>query len=75
MAPEVISQSGLGRFSDIWSVGCTVLEMASGKPPWIEFSSDNPLKLMQHIAYSKQSPKIPEGLSDAARDFLEKCFS
>lgn len=34
MAPEVVMQKELGRFSDIWSVGCVVIEMATGRPPW-----------------------------------------
>merc|ERR1712178_635297 len=72
MAPEVIKQEGHGRRADIWSVGCTVVEMACGKPPWSELS--NQLTAMFTIATSEEPPEIPDSLSEQAHTFITQCF-
>ena len=36
MAPEVIELKGASTKSDIWSLGCTVIELLTGRPPYGE---------------------------------------
>lgn len=43
MAPEVFMKNndcGHGRASDVWSIGCCIVEMASGRRPWPELDSN-----------------------------------
>ncbi|KAJ7407411.1 mitogen-activated protein kinase kinase kinase 19 [Willisornis vidua] len=73
MAPEVISESGYGRKSDIWSVGCTVFEMATGKPP---LASMGRIAAMFYIgAHRGLMPSLPGGFSSAAVDFVHACLT
>ncbi|CAN0897121.1 Mitogen-activated protein kinase kinase kinase ANP1 [Linum grandiflorum] len=72
MAPEVIRQTGHSFSADIWSVGCTVIEMATGKPPWSQKYEE--VAALFHIGSTKSHPEIPEHLSDEAKDFLLKCL-
>eukprot|EP01017_Pseudomicrothorax_dubius_P018640 TRINITY_DN2058_c0_g2_i2.p1 TRINITY_DN2058_c0_g2~~TRINITY_DN2058_c0_g2_i2.p1 ORF type:complete len:295 (-),score=56.09 TRINITY_DN2058_c0_g2_i2:226-1110(-) len=72
MAPEVIKQTGHGRAADIWSLGCTIVEMATGKPPFSEHS--NMITAMYLIGNGKAIPAIPKNLSPEGADFLRGCF-
>lgn len=72
MAPEVAQGKEQGFPADIWSLGCTVIEMASGASPWPNVT--DPATLLYTIAFSDDSPPIPDSLSDQAKDFLEKCL-
>lgn len=72
MAPEVVKYNKYCRFSDIWSLGCTIIEMATGCPPWSKYT--NPTSAMYHIGNPNESPEIPEFLSENAKDFLRKCL-
>lgn len=74
MAPEVVKETGYGRRSDIWSFGCTILEMATGKLPWSHYQFDNPVAVLMKIALSDEIPLIPETLSDDLKDFLSLCL-
>ncbi|KAK1416971.1 hypothetical protein QVD17_26091 [Tagetes erecta] len=72
MAPEVILQTGHSFSADIWSVGCTVIEMATGKPPWSQQYQE--VAALFHIGTTKAHPPIPDHLSADAKDFLLKCL-
>ncbi|KAL2244068.1 UNVERIFIED_CONTAM: Mitogen-activated protein kinase kinase kinase NPK1 [Sesamum indicum] len=72
MAPEVIVQSGHSYSADIWSVGCTVIEMATGKAPWSQQYQE--VAALFYVGTTKSHPPIPEHLSAEAKDFLLKCL-
>ncbi|XLS63446.1 hypothetical protein HN51_017674 [Arachis hypogaea] len=76
MAPEVMkaaikneSNPDVAMGIDIWSLGCTIIEMLSGKPPWSDLEGPSAMfKVLQ------STPPIPESLSSVGKDFLQQCF-
>nr|XP_029122490.1 mitogen-activated protein kinase kinase kinase 3 isoform X2 [Elaeis guineensis] len=72
MAPEVIMNGkGYNLSVDIWSLGCTILEMATSKPPWSQYEG---VAAIFKIGNSKDIPEIPEHLSSDAKSFLRRCL-
>ncbi|KAI8374897.1 kinase-like domain-containing protein [Blakeslea trispora] len=70
MAPEVVKNEPYSAKVDIWSLGCTVIEMLTGQRPWIAF---NQIAALYNLG-KLNSPTIPNCISEQARDFLEQCF-
>ncbi|BFG37892.1 hypothetical protein CerSpe_241650 [Prunus speciosa] len=70
MSPEVFkankSAQGYGIAADIWSLGCTVLEMLTGTAP--DHSCDAERALYSIL------PKIPVSLPTHPRDFIQRCL-
>ncbi|XP_026865823.2 mitogen-activated protein kinase kinase kinase 19 isoform X2 [Electrophorus electricus] len=72
MAPEVINETGHGRKSDIWSLGCTVFEMATGKPPLAHMGK---MAALFYIGARKGlMPPLPDDFSEEAKGFVQACL-
>lgn len=70
---QVINDTGYGRKSDIWSIGCTVFEMATGKPPLAHM--DKMAALFYIGAERGEMPTLPEKFSNEAKNFVQICLT
>lgn len=70
IAPEMIEGRPYSKSVDIWSLGCTVIELATGKRPYHH--------LRPHIAMFRMTqdrmPPIPKTTSPVLRNFLRTCW-
>ncbi|KAJ3202679.1 hypothetical protein HDU82_007178 [Entophlyctis luteolus] len=65
-------KKGYSAKVDIWSLGCVVLEMLSGKAPWHEVSQA--LQVILHLGHGKR-PAFPTELPESAQAFLDSAFT
>ncbi|CAD7966999.1 unnamed protein product [Amoebophrya sp. A120] len=86
IAPECLPDFGPGRGSnfskgsDIWSLGCLLLEMVSGTPPYSAIPSIarlNDFQILSWLQAGKHIPPAPEKMNSASlefRDFCQMCL-
>uniref|UniRef100_A0A1J3JQL7 Mitogen-activated protein kinase kinase kinase YODA n=1 Tax=Noccaea caerulescens TaxID=107243 RepID=A0A1J3JQL7_NOCCA len=75
MAPESVNHGEFESPADVWALGCSVVEMSSGKTAWcLEEGITNAMSLMVRIGSGEEVPGIPVELSEEGKDFVRKCF-
>lgn len=74
MAPETVVDNVQDPSSDIWALGCVVLEMFTGKHPWDRKPDLNDEDILRLISDKFESPTIPTGISKEGKEFLKGCL-
>ncbi|CAF3704858.1 unnamed protein product, partial [Rotaria sordida] len=70
--PEYVYQS------DIWALGCTIIEMLTGKLPWTNVTRPHEERIyIQNQLLAKKGPPIPDELKTEheAYDFIQLCLT
>ena len=80
MGPEAFDPEefgGITQGSDIWALGCCLVEMLAGKPPWVhaDGSAVPYMQIMRRVCDKKETPPFPDGLPMILNGLLLRCFA
>lgn len=72
MAPEILRRTGHSISADVWSLGCLVIEMLTGRAPYTVLTQD----FEEIIGYivTGVPPPLPKTRSEECEDFLNCCL-
>ncbi|KAJ9689392.1 hypothetical protein PVL29_014871 [Vitis rotundifolia] len=71
MSPELLTHNMQCWLSDIWVLGCVVIEMMTGKQVWSCEQFEGVGDLLRRITYCPEFPEFPSNISEQERHFLE----
>ena len=71
-APEVLTNQYYGTKCDIWSLGCSIIEMG-GLEPW-NGALNGYYQYIEIVGKSEELPEIPTQFSNELKDFILQCL-
>ncbi|XP_015767799.1 PREDICTED: mitogen-activated protein kinase kinase kinase 2-like [Acropora digitifera] len=74
-SPEMLTNKRFGRNTDIWSVGCTVIEMLTSYPPLMDHENQHLIDVQRMYMIAHRELKPPDSCSPLACRFLKRCLS
>jgi hypothetical protein len=69
MAPEAF-EPPFGAEVDVWSMGCLIVEMSTGSPPWADL---NMQQIMMAVSVRRRAPDVPDTVP--AAETVRRCFA
>lgn len=71
MAPEIVENKNYDGKVDIWSLGCTCIEMATQHPPNYNLPAEKAIMKIMTSA----PPRLPPGFSKEFNEFVNACLT
>lgn len=75
MAPEIFKRTGHGKPVDVWAMGVITYFLLCGYTPFDRESSIEEMQAIMNADYKFEPAEYWEGVSDTAKDFINKCLT
>jgi serine/threonine protein kinase len=75
MAPELVrGESQASKASDVWSLGCAIIEMITAEFPWNEFDFESEEHIANLLKYTTEPPEVPDTKNRLIAEMARKCL-
>lgn len=75
MAPELVrGESAATKASDIWSLGCAIVEMITAEFPWSEYEFESEEQIANLLKYTTEPPEVPDTKNGMIAGMARRCL-